>query len=99
MIGPFKSHFRLCIYVLLLPCQYGGITVQNFESAELNSNNHNHLLYIFVAIGEYGWLVKATASTEPDNDADTLPTHQPVLVKMITGLGLGWLPWCTMGLP
>ena len=52
-------------------------------------------LYTLCSVGEYGWLIKgkvmmeADSDTEVDINADTLPTHQLVLAKMITGLGLG----------
>lgn len=52
-------------------------------------------LYTLCSVGEYGWLIKGKVMVEADSDVevdinvDTLPTHQLVLAKMITGLGLG----------
>ena len=54
-------------------------------------------LFTLYSVGEYGWLIKGQITRDADNDADTLPSQQLMLAKMITGLGLGQLPWLYTG--
>jgi len=42
-------------------------------------------------LGEYGWLIKGRAALETDDNRFGSSLHRLVLIKMITGLGLGEL--------